>query len=272
MQRISTLKNEPLTKALVFEIHRMVTDQTLSDPSSAGRFRRVDEPIIVGDEYGEVLHQPPPADQLEERMAAMCNFANAERSREFIHPAIRSILLHFWLAYDHPFVDGNGRTARALFYWSMLRHGFWLFEFISISRIILSGPARYGRAFLYTETDQNDLTYFIIYHLDVIRRAVDELHQYIQRKVSQLQTLERQLRGVESLNHRQQALVSHALRHPQQRYTYDSHQRSHNVAYQTSRTDLLNLVQRGLLYSRKIGKTWYFVPATDLEKRLAQMD
>jgi Fic family protein len=272
MQRISTLKNEPLTKALVFEVHRMVTDQTLNDASSAGRFRRVDEPIIVGDEYGEVLHQPPRADELEERMAAMCNFANAEILREFVHPAIRSILLHFWLAYDHPFVDGNGRTARALFYWSMLRHGFWLFEFISISRIILSGPARYGRAFLYTETDQNDLTYFIIYHLDVIRRAVDELHLYIQRKVRQLQTLERRLRGVESLNHRQQALVSHALRHPQQRYTYESHQRSHNVAYQTSRTDLLNLMQRGLLQSRKIGKTWYFVPTTDLEQKLTQMD
>jgi Fic family protein len=246
MQRISTLKNEPLTKDLVFEIHRMLTDQALNDPSSAGRFRRVDESIVVGDEYGEVFHQPPPADQLEERLAAMCTFANGSTPREFVHPAIRSILLHFWLAYDHPFVDGNGRTARALFYWSMLRHGFWLFEFISISRIILRGPARYGRAFLYTETDQNDLTYFIIYHLDVIRRAVDELHEYIQRKTSQLQALEQQLRGLESLNHRQRALVSHALRHPQQRYTYGSHRRSHNIAYQTARNDLLSLMRLDL--------------------------
>jgi Fic family protein len=68
----------------------------------------------------------------------------------------------------------------------MLRYGFWLCEFISISRIILRGPAKYGRAFLYTETDQNDLTYFIIYHLDIIRRAVDELHEYIKRKTGQL--------------------------------------------------------------------------------------
>jgi Fic family protein len=272
MQRISTLKNEQLTKELVFEIHRMVTDQTLHDPSSAGRFRHADEPIIVGDEYGEVFHQPPPAEQLEERMAAMCDFANGEISHGFVHPAIRSILLHFWLAYDHPFVDGNGRTARTLFYWSMLRHGFWLFEFISISRIILSGPSRYGRAFLYTETDQNDLTYFIIYHLDVIRRAVDELHAYIQRKARQLQTLEQQLRGLEALNHRQLAWVSHALRHPQQRYTYESHQRSHNIAYQTARTDLLNLMQRGLLHSHKIGKTWYFVPDANLEQKLTHVD
>ena len=186
MKRICELKSESLTKDLVFEIHQRVTDQTLNDSSSAGRFRRADEPIIVGDEYGEILHQPPSADQLEERMAAMCDFANGKTPREFVHPAIRSILLHFWLAYDHPFVDGNGRTARALFYWAMLRYGFWLCEFISISRIILRGPAKYGRAFLYTETDQNDLTYFIIYHLDIIRRAVDELHEYIKRKTGQL--------------------------------------------------------------------------------------
>jgi Fic family protein len=119
---------------------------------------------------------------------------------------------------------------------------------------------------------QNDLTYFIIYHLDIIRRAIDELHEYIKRKTSQLHALEQRLRGLESLNHRQQALVSHALRYPQQRYTYESHQRSHNVAYQTVRTDLLNLVQRDLLHSRKVGKTWYFVPTADLEQKLTEMD
>ena len=65
----------------------------------------------------------------------------------FLHPVIRSILLHFWVAYDHPFVDGNGRNARALFYWSMLRHGFWLAEFFSISHEILKAPRKYYRAF-----------------------------------------------------------------------------------------------------------------------------
>ena len=118
-------------------------------------------------------------------------------------PRVRSTILHFWLAYDHPFLDGNGRTARALFYWSMLHHGYWLCEFISISSLILKAPAEYERAFLYTETDENDLTYFIIYHLELIRLAVDELHKYIARKTEQLRRVERELRGVAILNHRQ---------------------------------------------------------------------
>jgi len=269
MQQIGKLKDKPLSKELVFGIHQLITSKTLKDPSAAGRFRRADERIVTGDMYNEIFHDPPAAEQLEERMAAMCEFANGKTPAGFIHPVIRAIILHFWLAYDHPFVDGNGRAARAIFYWSMLRHNFWLFEFISISHIILKAPAKYGRAFLYTETDDNDLTYFILHQLEVIRRAIKELHDYIRRRTERLQAVERELQGVATLNHRQRALISHALRHPHQRYTIKSHQISHNVVYQTSRLDLLDLENRGLLSSQKVGKTWYFTPVTNLEKKLA---
>jgi len=272
MQRIGALKDKPLSKDLVFDIHRTITAGTLESDWAAGRFRLANERIVVGDMYGEVFHNPPPAEQLEERMASMCDFANGKTPDGFVHPVIRSIILHFWLAYDHPFVDGNGRLARALFYWSMLRHGYWLFEFVSISQILLKAPAKYGRAFLYTETDDNDLTYFILQQLDVIRRAMTELHEYIERKTAALHAIETRLRGITVLNHRQQALIGHALRHSQQRYTFRSHQMSHNVVYQTARTDLLDLEQRGLLASRKVGRTWHFTPTPDLEKRLARLD
>jgi len=268
MKRIGKLKDRPLSKQLVFDIHRQVTDQTLKDPSAGGRFRRSDERIDIGDDYGQVFHLPPNADELEQRMTAMCDFANGKIPGQFVHPVIRSIILHFWLAYDHPFVDGNGRTARALFYWSMLRHGFWLCEYISISQFILKAPVKYGRAFLYTETDENDLTYFILYHLDIIHRAVNELHRYINRRTQRLRELEVELRGLGVLNHRQKTLVSHALRHPLFRYRIESHKVSHNVVYQTARTDLLDLRDRGLLKAKKIGKAWHFTPVRGLEERL----
>jgi Fic family protein len=255
---------------MVLDIHRLVTDRTLDDLDAAGRVRREDEPVVVSDMYGTVLHTPPAASSLQGRLAAMCDFANGRTPEGFIAPAIRSILLHFWLSYDHPFVDGNGRTARALFYWSMLRHKYWLFEFISISQIILRAPAKYGRAFLYAETDENDLTYFILYHLEVIRRAVVELHEHISRKTQQLQTLEQSLHGTFELNHRQRALLSHALRHPGHGYTVESHRRSHNVVYETARTDLLDLSDRGLLQKVKVGKTWRFTPVPALDRKLTE--
>jgi len=272
MRRIGSLKDKALSQDLVFEIHRVITEKTLENDSAAGRFRQPSERIVVADMYDQVFHDPPPADQLADRMGLMCNFANGNTLGGFVHPVIRSIILHFWLAYDHPFVDGNGRVARALFYWSMLRHGYWLFEFVSISQVLLKAPAKYGRAFLYTETDGNDLTYFILQQLEVIRHAIEELHAYIKRKTAALEGLEARLRGITGLNHRQQALMSHALRHPHQRYTFKSHQISHTVVYQTARTDLLDLEHRGLLKSRKIGRKWTFTPVRELEKRLGDLD
>lgn len=268
MRRIAELKDVPLTKEIVFELHQVITNETLSHADEAGRFRTNNEPVRVYDEENQVLHNPPPADQLERRMRSMCEFANVESPSAFVHPVIRSIALHFWLAYDHPFVDGNGRVARALFYWSMLKHGYWLAEFVSISEILVRAPSKYGRAFLYTETDDNDLTYFILFHLDVLVRAIGELHKYVQKKSDEVRALDRMLQRTSHLNHRQRALVSHAIRHPETVYTIESHRSSHDVVYQTARTDLLQLVDHGLLEGGKIGKTWYFRAVPDLQSKL----
>lgn len=267
MQRIIELKDEPLTKDMVFELHRLVTENTLDDPSAAGRFRG-NESIVVEDSYGEILHVPPPAADLKRRLALMCDFANGLSPEGFVHPAIRAIVLHFWLAYDHPFVDGNGRTARALFYWSMLKSGYWLFEYLSISSVILKAPVKYGRAYLLTETDDNDITYFLVYHIEVIRQALEELEAYLGRRSNRLASLEQRLSGMRDLNHRQRDLISHALRHPGHPYSIEPHRVSHGIVYQTARTDLLDLAKRGFLTKQKVANTWVFKPAKDLERRL----
>ena len=271
MQRIGILKDETLTPELVFEIHRIITEQTLDEPSAAGRFRTEDEDIAVWTQENTLLHKPPVAGELQERMASMCMFANGEIPGHFIHPVIRAIILHFWLAYDHPFYDGNGRTARALFYWAMLHNKYWLFEFVTISSILKKAPSRYARSFLHTESDDNDLTYFIAHQLRVIQRAIRELHKYIGRKTRQLKSVEAELRGVEVLNHRQKTLISHAFRHPQHRYTIASHRTSHNVSYETARKDLLSLQAIGLLEATKRGKRWYYIPNPDLHERLSSL-
>jgi Fic family protein len=271
MQRISKLKKQPLSPEMVFEIHRRVTEKTLENESAAGRLRRPDEKCVVSDDEGEIYHDPPRAEELQERLNLMCEFANEKSPGFFVHPVVRAVILHFWLAYDHPFIDGNGRTARALFYWSMLHSGYWLFEFISISTILRKAPIKYARSFLYTETDNNDLTYFILAQCKVIHRAIGELHAYIDRKALELRQLESQIRALNLFNHRQVDLIRHAIKHPDHRYTIQSHKKSHNVVYQTARTDLLDLVRRKILDQKKVGKRMEFIAPNNVAPRLGKL-
>jgi Fic family protein len=201
MQYMHEQMGARLTPGDVLELQRILTADTLDDPSASGRLQTPDEErvVVVDRTDGTVLHRPPPADQLPERLQALCDFANGDSDEEddetFIHPVVRAILLHFWLAYDHPFVDGNGRTARVLFSWSLRTKGYWLVEYLSISKILREAPSKYSRAFLLTESDEGDTTYFLLHQLEVIERAIEELHKYLRRKVAEVRDVERLLRG-----------------------------------------------------------------------------
>ncbi|WP_190610338.1 Fic family protein [Synechococcus sp. FACHB-909] len=197
---------------------------------------------MVDDAYGTVFHVPPPAEELPQRMEELCRFANGETPKVFIHPVVRAIALHFWLAYDHPFCDGNGRTARALFYWAMLHQG--------------------------SESDDNGLTYFLLAQVKVIQQAIANLHAYLERKAGEVGALQQRLEGMDGLNHRQLALLRHALRHSGFRYTVLSHQNSHGVSHQTARSDLQKLAARGLLLPGKDGRREIFRVPEDLSARL----
>ncbi|MGB3683174.1 MAG: Fic family protein [Rubrobacteraceae bacterium] len=270
MNFIRENRNESLTPGLVLELHRLVTDGTLEKPEMAGRAQLPgeDRVRVLDRATGVILHEPPPAEQLSGRLKKMCDFANGEKLETFLHPVVRAVIVHFWLAYDHPFDDGNGRTARALFYWSLLSQGYWLAEFLTISSILTKAPVQYARSFLYTETDDNDLTYFIMYQLQVVMRAINGLEGYLQRKMAEVKRTERLIKQLGTLNHRQTALLNHALRHPDHSYTVRSHSLSHNIVAQTARTDLEGLVDRALLDRRKIGKGHTFYPVENLPDKL----
>lgn len=274
MSFIRNMKDESLTPSIVFELHRILTDGTLEkeDEGKAGVFREASDDICVFSLEDELLHVPPKAKELPKRLQRICDFVNSieEKGATFVSPIIKAIIVHFMIGYDHPFVDGNGRTARALFYWIMSRENFWLMEYISISRIIKKAPAQYMQAFLYTETDANDVTYFIVHQMDVIRKAIDDLHAYLAEKSQQqretAETLQKSgLKGL--LNFRQMSLIRNALKNPGAEYTIKSHQTSHGVAYQTARTDLLDLSDRyRLLKKFKAGKADVFIAPPDLQE------
>jgi Fic family protein len=258
----------------ILELHKIVTEGTLDNPSAAGRLQQPgEERIAVFDRDGDEqpTHKPPPAEELPERMHLLCDFANERGDGDrFIHPVVRAVLLHFWLAYDHPFEDGNGRTARILFFWLMQQRGYWLIEYLPISPIIRDAPSKYGRAFMESESDEGDLTYFLIHQLEVVEKALDRHDLYMQRKIAEVRDVERLLQDSDGFNHRQLALLTDAVRNPGGTYTFGSHARSHRVTHETGRTDLSDLTERGLLIRRSKGRAYAFEPVPDLVASLKE--
>lgn len=267
IREIRSLTSEKLTPELLLHLQEILTKGTLENPDDEGRFRDSNDVQVVESLTDEVMHDPPDASTIAGRLDELCDFANT-KGREFIHPVIKAIVLHFAIGFIHPFVDGNGRTARAVFYWYMLKRRFWLFEYLPLSRILIKEPIQYEKGYLYAELDSGDVTYFIQYHLRLVVQALDALHGYIGRQLRNIKEASKILRSYPDLNHRQTTLIHDCLNHPGKRYTIRQHIGTHRVAYGTARNDLLDLVNRGLLESEMVNKKYVFYAPENLLSRI----
>jgi Fic family protein len=187
---ISEISNEDFSVDLILRIHKMIANATLDDIENEGNIRDNNNIVVMNAVSGEIAHTPPSYEEIGGMLEELCNFANSHDSDIFIHPIIRGIIIHFVLAFIHPFCDGNGRTSRSLVYWYLLKNKYWFVEYLSISRIIYRSKAKYERAFLCVESDDFDLSYFILYHLEVMENAFNELKDYLSRKIHERSTLD----------------------------------------------------------------------------------
>ena len=268
MQWIVKNKNAVLTPNLITEIHLFITNNTLAEKKEEGAFRKSDDVQVIDVQTGHVLHTPPGYQQLEALMNEFRRFANDQKKESFfLHPISKAITLHFLIGYIHPFADGNGRTARALFYWYLIKKGYWLIEYMSVSRVILASKAQYARAYQYTELDENDLTYFILYNLKCIIRALEELKSYIHRKNKEKQDILNLLKHTD-YNDRQISILQEILNEKKNVFTVLEVETKFNVSNQTARNDLNYLVGKGILQPRKSGNKIQFLLTEDGIKKI----
>lgn len=253
ISKILKNKQEGFTKEGLLDIHRSIANKTLDNPEDEGVFRRNDDIFVVDGITGFVAHTPPSYNEIDKMIEDLCEFANKDNSDNFIHPIIKGIIIHFVLAFIHPFVDGNGRTARSLFYWYMIKKGYWLTEYLSISRIIYTNKKGYEKAFQYTENDGNDLSYFIQYHLDVMKRAFEELKKYLQRKIDEQQNIIKFV-GISNINERQRYVLRNISESKRTMFTPKELATQFDISARSARTDLQELVEMGYLSATNLNK------------------
>lgn len=253
IKKIVEIKQEPLTHERLLEIHRLMTRDTLDNSGDEGRYRSNNEIKVVDAENNEVVHVPPAYTELPELMDDLFRFFNEKDPERFIHPIIKGCIIHFLIGYIHPFVDGNGRTARALFYWYLLRNGYWLTEYLSVSRLIVRSKTRYARAFQYTETDDNDLTYFLQYKIKVMELAYKELKAYIERKIREKKRL-LNFQRIQGVNERQALIIKWLYEEPDLLFSVKEIETRFGISNQTARTDLQGLAVMGYLQEVDLNK------------------
>lgn len=253
IQKILEIKSEPLIMENLLSIHESVTNNTLLSRKEEGFLRDNDEINVIDTTDGTIVHTPPPVTELPDLLADLFRFFNEDNPKLFIHPIIKACIIHFMIGFIHPFTDGNGRTARALFYYYLLKKEYWLTEYLSISRLILKSKASYARSFLYSETDENDLTYFLIYNLRTMRLAFEELRSYIKRKNEEKKQITEFL-GVDGLTYRQALILEWYREEKDIILTVSETEKRLGVSYMTARNDLAELVQKEYLQTRNINK------------------
>jgi Fic family protein len=241
---LSEQKNANLSPELLLEIHKKITEKTLDNSKDEGCFRKDNNIFVVDGITGNVAHEPPSFTEIPEIINQLCDFANNDE--EFIHPIIKAIIIHFMISFLHPFVDGNGRTARSLFYWYMMKKGYQLTEYLSISRIIYKKKGQYEKAFLYTEHDDFDLGYFIQYNMNVLNESFEELKFYIERKSTEKSALI-ELRNIKGINERQAHIIKMIQEKPNSMFECKNLINILGVSVKTVRSDLEGLVQLGFL-------------------------
>ncbi|MFA5183868.1 MAG: Fic family protein, partial [Syntrophales bacterium] len=240
----------------ILKIHQIITQGTLDDPEYAGKFR--DDEVFIWDKTNTVIFKPMAAETIQPCLNNLVAWVNTQSEEDFIHPVVKASIIHFYLVYVHPFFDGNGRTARALFYFYLLKNQYAFFKYFSISALIAKQREKYYKAIKDVEDYDNDLTYFLLYFADVVTKSINEILDRIVRKYqSDIIAKNLDIKGI-YLNKRQKKLVKLLIDHDHKNITTRRYEKVFKVSYGTARSDLNEMAENGLLQKRKIGKGFVY--------------
>ncbi|MBP6429721.1 MAG: Fic family protein [Bacteroidales bacterium] len=246
-------KKDELSIEKLLEIHKLISSETIDNIDEEGKIRDNDNIFLVNEKESEIAYTPPTHTELNTLLIDLIKFFNKEDEENFIHPIVKGIIIHFMLSYIHPFSDGNGRTARSLFYLYLMKRGYFLTEYLSISRIIYKSKAKYEKAFLYTEHDENDLSYFLHYNLIVMKKAYEELKSYLERKINERNNTII-YNTIPEINERQATILKIYTDNPNTILTIKELENRFGVSNQTARIDITTLVTKGFVKEIALNK------------------
>ena len=205
---IDSKKDEPITEKSLLEIHKLTTKKLLPS-NQIGAYRYV-QVKITDSATGKTSYMPPTPKQIPDLVRSFLLWLNHSQTDE-IHPVLKAAITHYFLVAVHPFVDGNGRFARAASTLILFKEGYDIKKFFSLEEYFDKDPQRYYLGLQKTSNQSKiikdrDLTVWIEYFTEGLVIELSRIREKVQKlsvdlklrgKMGQIPLNDRQLKLME---------------------------------------------------------------------------
>ncbi len=232
----------PLSKNTVLKIHKIITNNTLEE--GAGKFRN--DKVYIG------AHEGIPFEKIDRSVEEVIALLN-KPTRYLYDGLLAGILLHYFIAYIHPFFDGNGRTARTLFYFYSIKNRLDFMNLISISSDLKRSGKQYEKSFNLVKEYDLDITYFIIFFLN----SLDKGLKLVQNKVDYLIKIALRKKDL-AITTDQVLLLQKLAINKFLKLTIEEYSKEVKKSREFARKNLLYLLSKGFLNMETIQNKFFF--------------
>lgn len=161
----------PITEGLIREIHKCLVEGVRGNSAMPGDYRKTQN-YVVNSKTKDVIYTPPSALEVPLMMRELVEWANLEKE---IHPVLISGIAQFQLVHIHPFLDGNGRTARLLSTLCLYQRGYDFKKLFTISEYYDRNRTDYYQALQSVRENNMDLTGWLEYFLRGLSTQLQEV-------------------------------------------------------------------------------------------------
>ena len=225
--------------------------QKLIDDKDIAQFRNK-QVIVRGARDGQVVFRPPVSVEIPYLLADFFEWLESSESQT-LHPVLRAAVTHYQLVKIHPYIEGNGRTARAFATLVLYDAGYDFKRFFSLEEYFDSDVERYYQALLSVQQSSNaDMTYWFEYFAYGLALEIDKVQQKV-LKISQDLKMKRELGQQVALSERQLILLE--LLQNQGKITSDDAQKVlPHVSVDTILRDIKDLIVKGVIEKHGVTK------------------
>ena len=233
----------PITEALIREIHKILVKEVRGKKAEPGSYRKRQN-YIVNSLTGEIVYTPPPAIEMPSLMQEFVEWINVSKD---LSPVIVAGISQFQFVHIHPFLDGNGRSARLLSTLVLYKSGYDFKRLFVISEYYDKNRTAYYKAIQSVRENNMNMTMWLEYFTDGLSSQMLEIQEKGKRiikqdiilsKAEKLMLNERQLKALKSIIGKESMAIQDYLK------------LSPEITRRTAQRDLKDMIKKGLIKSK----------------------